>query len=137
MSDTGNQATLTLSVTGSVGDIRTMDLPEWLLEKINDSHLGTDNFETFCPGDLSDPGEISGTVVFDATAALPNRGVVETATITLAISTTGNTTNATLVGTGFLTRTKLPNLANNQLNEWEFTFAFDGKTEPAFTPESA
>jgi len=136
MADTGNGATLTLSSTGSVGDIRQMTLPEFVLEKIEDSHLGTTNFKTYIPSDLEDPGEFTAEIIFDSGSAVPARGTVETATVTFPIANTSNTNAATLAGTGFLTTYKIPDLANGELQVASLTFAFDGQTEPAFTAES-
>ena len=90
MSDTGNGATLTLATTGSVGDVQSMTLPTWVREKVEDSHLGTTNFKTYIPGDLSDPGELTATVVFGSTVAVPSFSAAETVTVTFPIGTTGN-----------------------------------------------
>ena len=138
MADTGNGATLTLSTTGSVGAIRQMTLPSFFLENIEISYLGTTIFKSFQPSDLSDPGEITVNVLTDVTSDTPpSRGVVETGTVTWPIHTSGNTTNATLAGTGFITSVELGELINGTLQEWTITFAYDGETDPAFTGESA
>lgn len=138
MADTGLGATLTLATTGSVGTIRSITSPEFTLEKIDTSALSTTDFMTYIAGDLTDPGEITAEVIFDATADdLPSRGVAETVTITWPIHTSGNTTNATLAGTGFITGWKMPDMAVNELQVASITIAYDGGTGPAFSQEAA
>ena len=138
MADTGNGATLTLTASGSVGDIRQMTLPDFVIEKIETSHLGTVDFKTYIPSDLSEPGEFSAEIIFDVqnTNGVLDRGKVETATITFPRTDTNLTNAPKLVGTGFLTSYKLPDLANGELQIATLTFSYDGETEPAFTPES-
>lgn len=145
MSDTGNGATLTLATTGAIGSIVEMTLPEWTLEKIDDSHLGTTNFRTYIPGDLAEPGEITATLIFDselttypaiASTTDSTWENPQTVTVTFPISNTSNTSAATLAGTGFITGFSFPQLANNTLQTATITVAFDGKTEPAFTAET-
>jgi len=144
MSDTGRGATLTLATTGSVGSIVEMTLPEWTLDKVEDSHLGTTNFKTYIPGDLCEPGEITATLVFDAAlTTYPNIASTtgswasaETVTITFPISNTSHSTAATLAGTGCITGFSFPQLAVNTLQTAQITISLDGQTEPAFTPQS-
>ena len=138
MAGTGHGATLALSTTSQSWAIRSMTLPEWVLGKIETSHLGTTTFKTYCPGDLKEPGEVVATVLANVDDdSPPAGGVVETGTVTFPIHTTGNTTNATLAGTGFITTVSLGELVSETLQEWTVTFAFDGETEPTFTGEAA
>ena len=138
MADTGNGATLTLATTGSVGTIRSMTLPEFVVEKIETSHLATTSFKTYRSADLSEPGEITAEILFNAdTGSVPSRGVAETVTVTWPIHTSGNTTNATLAGTGFITSFKTPDMTNGELQIANITIAYDGETDPAFTAEAA
>ena len=138
MADTGSGATLTLATTGSVGRIRSMTLPEITTEKIDTTALDSTDFMTYVSGDVADPGEITAEIVFDATGDdLPSLGVAETVTVTFPIHTSGNTTNATLAGTGFITSFKMPDMAINELQVASITIAFDGETGPAFTQEAA
>lgn len=135
--DTGNGATLTLATTGAVGDVQSMSLPDWALEDVESSHLGTTTFKTYIPGDLAEPGEISAVVVFNSTVAIPSLGVAETVTVTYPVGTSGNTTNATLIGTGYIKKYQHPELANSTLQTATVGVKFDGLTEPAYTVESA
>lgn len=143
MAGTGNGATLTLGTTGSVGSIQEMTLPEWTLEKIETSHLGTTNFKTYVPGDLVEPGELTATVIFDTEVSVPTISsttgswdAAETVTVTFPIQKSTNTTAATLVGTGFITGYSFPQMANDTLQVATITISFDGETEPAFSAET-
>ena len=135
--DTGQGATLTLATTGAVGCVRTMQLPEWAMEKVDASCLETTGFMRYVPGDLTDPGEIVATVVFDASVAIPEGGVVGAVTGQFPIGDPAHTVNATLAGTGFISTRSLPNMATNELMEMTLTIPFDGDTGPDFTPEAA
>lgn len=142
--DTGNGATLVLGTTGTIASVVEMTLPEWTLEKIEDSHLGTTNFKTYIPGDLCEPGEITATVVFDSelstyptiSSTTGSWDAAETVTVTFPISNTSHTTAPKIAGTGFITGFSFPQLANNTLQTATITIALDGKTEPAFTKSS-
>ena len=135
--DTGQGATLSLPTTGAIGCVRTLQLPSFSMQKIDASCLDTTGFMRYIPGDLTDPGELVVTAVFDATNTLPVNGVIETAVVTLPIGTSGNTTAATLTGSGFVYVHVLPSLSINNLMELQLTFAFDGDTGPTWSEEAA
>jgi hypothetical protein len=135
LGDTGQGGTLVLATTGAIGRIRSAQLPNWVMQAINADGLSDTGFMKKIPGDLADPGTISGTAVFAATEVPPSPGVVEEATITFPLGDVANDVAATLVGTGFLTDVGLPNMALETLMEIAYTFTFDGGTGPAFTPE--
>lgn len=138
MADTGHGATLALATTGSIGALRSITLPEETIEDIKDSDLSTNNYETYVAGDLAEPGEISADILFDPTSnTVPAKGVSETVTVTWPIHTSGNTTNATYAGTGYVKAFKLPDMQTNELQLATITIKLDGKTEPAFTQEAA
>ena len=138
MADTGQGATLTLATTGAVGVIRSMTLPEMTVDKLDTSDLSTTDFMTYVATDLADPGEITAEILFDAEDDdLPSFGVSETVTVTFPIHTSGNTTNATLAGTGFITGFKMPDMQIGELQVATITIAYDGGTGPAFTAEAA
>lgn len=139
MADTGLGATLAATTQGSVARVRRLTLPEWMREKLDKSVLATTGFIEYHPGDLDDPGEVVAEIVFDATAddfTTVENGEVDTFTVTFPIHTSGNTTAATLAGTGFATGQKLPDLAINELQVATLTIAYDGGTGPTFTGES-
>lgn len=136
--DTGNGFAVTLATTTTTGWLfKEVDLGEESVPDINDSHLATTNYETFFPGDLKEPGEVTFSLLVDATKASPAIGTVELLTGTFPISTSGNLTNATFTGTGYIKRVKRPRLVNNEVQMYDVTFKLDGKsTEPTFTVES-
>lgn len=137
MADTGQGATLTLSSTGAVGVIRSMTLPEQTIEKLETSDLSTTDFKTYIKTDLAEPGELTAEILFNAdTGSVPTLGTPETGTVTFPIHTSGNATNATYAGSGFLTSFKLPDMQVGELQVATLTFAFDGLTDPSFTAET-
>ena len=137
MPATGNGLTLSFPTSGFTGQFISADLGEKTLEALLDSHLGTTGNKTYSPDDLTEPGELTGTLFLNATTAEEDLGQVETCTATLPITEGSNTTNATLAGTGFLRRYKRANAQNGELMQCEFTFKWDGKTGPTFTVEAA
>ena len=135
--NTGQGATLTLATTGAVGCVRSMQLPDWTVEKIDASCLDTTGYMRYISGDLIDPGDVEVVAVFDAAIDIPTPGVVEDITIDFPIGVDTNTTPAQLTGSGFISVSGLPNLAINELMELRLTVSFDGDTGPAFTKEAA
>lgn len=133
--DTGQGGTLVLSITGAVGRIRSMQLPEWAMEKIDMSALDSVDWICYTPGDIADPGELTVEAIFDSEIDVPGLGTIEDATVQFPVQTEGGTA-ATFVGSGFLTGVTLPNMAMNELMVLNLTFAYDGNgTVPAFTAE--
>jgi len=134
---TGQGTTAVLTTNAITGCVRSLTLPELTQDKIDASCLDTTGFMKYIPGDLTDPGECQLEIIFDPTFDFDAIvGVVDTLTISVAISDPTNTTNATLIGTGFITNYSLPDLSTNNLAVVNVTFAFDGDTGPAFTVES-
>lgn len=136
---TGQGATAVLSVTGGVGCIRSIQLPEWTQEKIDASCLDTTGFKSYIPGDLTDPGQVQLVAVFDPSLSIPPCGVIEDLTVTFPIGDPTNTTEATLVGSGFISSVQNPNMTIDGLLELTITFCYDGDSAspPTYTPESA
>ena len=148
MADTGQGATLTVTDTGSVGAIRSMTLPEFVMEAIETTDLETEDFKTYVKGDLIEPGEITCEVIFDQTddnlLEYDNGGndetvfgVSQTITVTWPLDTETNTTNASLTGTGFITNIKMPDMQTGELQIVQYTIKLDGDTEPSYTKEEA
>ena len=133
---TGQGATATLSTTGAVGCIRSIKLPEWAQEKIDASCLETTGFKRSIAGDLTDPGQVELTAVFDPSIAMPLPGVYEDITITLPLGDPTSTTNATLTGSGFAMSISQPSMEIDSLLEISLTFCFDGETGPAYSVEA-
>lgn len=134
---TGQGTTAVLTTNAITGCVRSLTLPELTQDKIDASCLDTTGFMKYIPGDLTDPGECTLEIIFDPTFDFDAIvGVIDTLTITFGLGTSTNTTNATLIGTGFITNYGLPDLSTNNLAVVNVTFAFDGATGPAFTVES-
>lgn len=130
--DTGHGATLTLSTSALSFNWTSIDLGEETIDDIATSHLGSTGYKEYVPGDLKEGGSITIPFQFDNEAALPGLGTVETATVTFPLAS-GQTTAATLAGTGYLKRLKRPNLQTDTLQDGELVFMWDGGTGPAFT----
>ena len=79
------------------------------------------------------------TVTFDPSIDIPTPGTVETLTITFPIGDSANTTNATLIGSGFISSVSQPTVDINGLLEMQITFAFDGDSAspPTYSAEAA
>lgn len=137
MADTGNATTLTLGTSGFTGSIIEMSGSEETRPALKDSHLGTTPRETYVPDDLYEPGEFTGRYYTDgAVSSHPSiTAAPETCTKTYPLKS-GQSTPATLVGTGFFTRKKHPDVKNNELMAGEFTFKWDGRTGPTYTAGS-
>ena len=134
--DTGQGATVTFETSGVTGCVRSIALPEWVMESVDATCLADTGFSKKIPGDLTDAGEAQIVTVFAADEAPPTPGTVETLTVTFPIGDPTNTVAATLAGTGFISTTGLPNMATNELMELNITFTYDGDTGPAFTAEA-
>ena len=137
---TGQGATVTLSVTGDLGCVKAIQLPEWTQSKIDASCLNTTGYKKYIPGDLSEPGEVTFTVVYEGLCPLPGLAVdsgskvAETLTITIPDPEANSGTLATLEGTGFISSVSQPNMEVDGLLELSVTFCFDGgATVPAWT----
>lgn len=133
--DTGNGATMVCGTSGFTANIIELDLPEEVVEAIDASYLGSTKGVRI-PGDLVNCGPITGRYVFNPKTARPTLSTVETITITLPKMVAASSAAATLAGTAFFTRRKLPGLKNNELNIGEFTIQMDSDTGPTFTLEA-
>ena len=135
---TGQGTTAVLTGGAIVGCVRSLTLPELTQDKIDASCLDTTGFMRYISGDLTDPGEVQMEIIFDPSFDFTGLvGATDTLTITFPIGDDANATNATLIGTGFITSYSLPDLSTNNLAVVNVTFAFDGDTGPAFSPEAA
>lgn len=132
---TGNGWTLALATTGSIGNIRKITNAEAALPKIDASHLGTVDVAESIPGDLEEPGELTVEVEFDTGTDEPARGTIETVTVTAKLRS-GESVAAKWAGSGFITKVKRPDAANNELSVYTVTIAWDGVTGPTFTAAS-
>lgn len=136
MPDTGNGATIILSSTGAVGNIRNIGELAQELGKLETSHLGTTGRKTYMPDDLSEPGEIELEVEFDTSKELPALGAIETMTVTYPLRS-GEAYPANHAGSGFVSRVATPQLANSTIQVAKIRFTFDGITGPTFSKSSS
>lgn len=142
----GNGATFTVTGTNAtVGTIISIDPPEESVDDIGDDYLGVVDYHEMIPGLVAHIGKMRITAIFDpdtiatSDAASPNVlpaiGISTTGTLTFR-ARTGQTSGATYIGTGYLSRRKVSELATDQRVTIEFDFQFDGKTGPAYTSGS-
>jgi hypothetical protein len=132
MADTGNTATIAFATSGFTANYHRIGGTEQERPAIKTSHLGTTNTETYIPGDLIEPGEFEVEFEFDPNNQPPITAVAETVTVTFP-TPTGGSAGATLAGTGFVTKWKSADLANNELMVASATVQWDGLTEPTWT----
>lgn len=139
MPGTGNGVTFALSVSTQPVCITKITMPELAIEDLESSCLSSTNFKEYVPSDLTEPGEVTIEYLVDATVQqLIARGAEEVLTVTWPIMTSGNTTNATFIADGYVSKVKLPDFANGELQTGSLTFKLNGAdTEPAYTVESA
>lgn len=125
------------TLTGGVGCARSIQLPEWIRDAIDASCLSSTDWMSFIPADLSDPGEVQITAVFDPDLTMPDPGDLDDITITFPAKS-GSAVAATLEGNGFFSRVGYPNVTVNGLLELNITFKLDGDSAglPTWTPGS-
>lgn len=142
----GNGATFTVTGTSAtVGTIISIDPPEESVDDISDDYLGVVDYHEMIPGLVAHLGKMRITAIFDPDTiatndaaspnVLPAIGITTTGTLTFR-PRTGQTSGATYIGTGYLSRRKVSELATDQRVTIEFDFQFDGKTGPAYTAGS-
>lgn len=123
-----------------MGCPRSIQLPELTMEAIDTTCLDDTGFMRRIPADVSDPGTIEATFVFDAALTGPNSlfadGEQLCITIILPESRDGTTAPATLTGTGFISSLGLPSLETSTLMEISITIQLDGGTGPILTTEA-
>lgn len=125
------------TLSGGVGCARSIQLPEWVRDAIDASCLSTTDWMQFIPADLSDPGEVEITAVFDPDLTLPDPGDLDDLTITFPAKP-GSAVQATLEGNGFFSSVGFPSVTVNGLLELTIRFKLDGDTDgaPTYTPGS-
>jgi len=137
--NTGLGTTAVFTIQSLALKIVSIDIGNQTLPTVNISTLATTNYEQYIPGDLSESGQVTLECQFDSEADQIALGAVDTLTITLPLTGTG-TSNATWVGTGFITDYKPPGFVKNELQTHTITFQFDGGansgTAPTFTKQT-
>lgn len=128
----GNGATLVFAAFGFTPRVVSIDGLEETLEALQDSDLSTTNYHTMCPADLKEISPMTAAIRWEQDDVPPIDGTVGLITLSYQLES-GESTPATLTGTGFITGRTSPNLANNEIAEGSITFQFDGKaTEPTY-----
>jgi hypothetical protein len=117
--------------TAWVGNIVSINPGEQTLGERDVSVLADVDFMRVDPQDLAVTNEISGVVRFNPTLGVPAvNGDVETVTVTFPQMSTATTgvTRGTITGKAFFTRVALPDLANNETMDCEFTLKMTGES---------
>jgi len=125
---TGNGTTITFGTTGFTAEWIELGGPTHTRGDMETSHLETEDYKTYQPEDLAEPGELSGRCYF--TPGLGEDELIledpEPVTITYA-------GGGTLSGTAYCKSFKAGDLKNNELSVAEVGLKFDGLTGPAYT----
>ena len=112
---------------------RSISISGFSVDKIDATCLDSSNFKEYVPSFLKEPGEVSATFRFDGALPIASVGEPGSATISFGLLD-GETTAASLSGSGFLTEVSTSEINGTSLVEMTVTFAFDGVgTEPSFT----
>ena len=137
MALTGNGTTIAFGTSSFSANVYSIGGSTQTREALETTYLGTSGFKEFIPDALVDGGEAE--IEFEWNPSFgtfpPISGAAETITITFPLLS-GETTNATLAGTGFLTSSTGPNVANGEIMRGTATVKFDGGTGPAYTAGS-
>lgn len=139
----GNGATFTVTGTNAtVGTIISIDPAEETVEDIPDDYLGVTSYHETIPGIVARIGKMTIRAIVDidvlaandaaSPAVLPQIGITSTGTLTFRPQT-GQTSGATWIGTGYLSRRQVTPLQTDTRVEIEYDWQFDGKTGPAYT----
>lgn len=135
---TGNGWTVSFSTASFTGRIESVTIDGTALEMLDDSTLETTGHMVKCAADLTDPGTVSMVIRLDLYAPeelLPTR-TQDTITITAPLSG-AMASNATLVGTGYITSGGgVDSIANNELTSRTVVWTWDGTTGPTWTAAS-
>lgn len=99
--DIGTGTTIAFATSSFVANILSINGQDMSRPSIKTSHMGTTTYDTFVPGDLSDPGSTEMTFQFDPDTQPPINGAAEVITITFPLSS-GGTTAGKVVTTGFI-----------------------------------
>ena len=136
MADTGAGVTIAFGTTGFTASFTEVDSGEQTRDAIEDTHLSSSK-RTYIAGDLEEPGTLSGTFYWDQSfSTFPaTTTTAETVTVTYPLKS-GETSNATLAGTGLVTRVKGPVARVGDLMMGEVTVKWDGNTGPTYTAGS-
>jgi len=144
--DTGQGAVIVIvdnsdtSIEPCMGCPRSIQLPELTMEAIDTTCLDDTGFMRRIPADVSDPGVIEATFIYDAAKAGPTQLFVDgqqlLVTITFPRSRSTTTAPATLIATGFVSSLGLPSMETSTLMELTLSIQLDGFAGPTLTIEN-
>lgn len=133
----GQGATLGLSVDTTLSRLRSIQLPNHTTEPVDFSGLADTTWFCFLAATLKNGGQFTAEMYHNTEIAIPTVGTIQTATITLPLQTSGNGTQWSLQGTGFVVDLGLPNAAIGEPLIQTIVFQFDGDgTAPTVTIEA-
>jgi hypothetical protein len=146
---TGEGATISFSNAETAGlnsktyCVRSISMPSFDRDKIDVSCLDSSGFKEYIPSYLSEPGELGITVRFDGNdmheltdiGYQGPSGTEMTCTLDFGLLD-GETTAATLVGSGFIQNVSFSELNGTSLLELSISFCFDGRIDPTYTAGS-
>ena len=137
MADTGTGTTITFGTSAWTGSVISIGGTTQSREPLEDTHLATTNQKTYVFDDLIDAGDFELEFYWDQSASIfpPISAVAETITVTFPLKS-GETTNATLAGSGGVIEATGPDASNGELMVGSMSIKWDGKTEVAYTAGS-
>lgn len=131
--DTGNGATCTFATSALSLAITKIQIGEQTIDMLDVSTLATSGDQEMIASDLKKAQEVTVTALYVGTATLPVVGATaETMTVTMPLFT-GTTTAANLAGTAQFTSSKLPDMENGVLMQYQFKWKYNGDTGPTYT----
>lgn len=131
--DTGNGATCTFATSSLSLAITKIQIGEQTIDMLDVSTLATSGDQEMIASDLKKAQEVTVTALYVGTATLPVVGAAaETMTVTMPLFT-GTTTAANLAGTAQFTSSKLPDMENGVLMQYQFKWKYNGDTGPTYT----
>lgn len=145
LGDTGQGATIIItdasntSVQPCMGCPKSIQLPELSMESIDTTCLDSTGFMRRIPADVSDPGVVEATFIFDAAKSGPTQLFVDGQQLDITIifpeSRDTTTSPSSFNATGFVSSLGLPSMESSTLMELTLSIQLDGATGPTLTPE--
>lgn len=131
--DTGNGATCTFATSSLTLAITKIQIGEQTIDMLDVSTLATTSDQEMIASDLKKAQEVTVTCLYVGSATLPVVGATaEAMTVTMPLFT-GTTTAANLAGTAQFTSSKLPDMENGVLMQYQFKWKYNGDTGPTYT----
>ena len=137
MALTGNGTTIAFATSGFSANVYSIGGTTQTRDSLETSHLGTSGVKEFMPDALIDGGESEIEFEWNPSFSTfpPINAAAETISITFPLAS-GQSTNATLAGTGFLTSATSGSAVNGEIMRGSATIKWDGLTGPTYTAGS-